>query len=174
MSNVTIRNNGSLVKTAVVLSIIFGTLIPTQNAQATAMKSLADANNQLYRDVRDLGPGAGASQLLKLQRKDFGPALRELDQEHAEMYKGWKKAAKAAYLTKEQFLKLFGYALGSKGPDDPNMKKKPEDVQKSSGRIGAQTGTGEQGGSDGAKDVNLGGKRVDPNAPKVNSDGIIE
>ncbi|MBI3557243.1 MAG: hypothetical protein HY074_13350 [Deltaproteobacteria bacterium] len=135
------------------------------------MKTLADANNKFYRDYRDLGAGAKPSEVAALQNRVFAPGLKELEQEHTQKFKGWKNAIKANMITKEEFLKIFGYAMGSKGPGDAAVKKKVEEPVKAVGRVGAETGTGTQGGADGAKDANYGGKRKEV-APPVNADGI--
>ncbi len=177
MSNPTVRNNKSFVRNVAIMTAVLGILPLCNNANATAMKTLADANNKFYRDVRDLGPNAKPSQIMTLESRDYGPGLKELQSEHAQHYKDYKTSIKKLMLTKAEFLEIFGYPLGTKGPHDPNdpanaNAKKQADLPKApTGREGAQVGTGEQGGADGAKKVELGGKQIHV-APPVNADGI--
>ncbi|MBI3543371.1 MAG: hypothetical protein HY075_08885 [Deltaproteobacteria bacterium] len=141
---------------------------------------MAEANNEFYRQARDLGANAKMSELMILQDKIMGPAMRSLNQEHLERSKAWKGSIKANALTKEEFLEIFGYELGAKGDgkgeDGKDGAKKDGEAGKptAAGRVGALQNTGEQGGSDGAKDAKFGGKRESANKIKVNADGIIE
>lgn len=142
-------------------------------AQASALKQLADANNAVYREIRDLGPLRTPGQIAQVEEKHFAPALKALSDEHSQKWNLWKKeAARIFNGTKEEFRAIFGIsgkAAGEKGAAPDGAKPNAEETKAPSGRIGAQTDTGEQAGSDGAKKVGFGGKRseqgpkIDPN-----------
>lgn len=161
---------------ALLLSFLQGT-----NAFAgPGLKALAEANNKLYRDLRDLGPNATTGQKMQMQQQDLGPAYQQLENDHREDYKQWKNAIKRmARATKEQIAALLGHdpVTGKDLDGGPGgtatAKSAPVVPTPPRGRDGAQVGTGDQGGADGAKDAKFGGKRPETNTPKTNADGII-
>lgn len=142
------------------------------SSYAGAFGDLARANNQAYREIRDLGPRAKPSQINEIQNRNFGPPMRALYQEHLSGLERWKAAIKNAMTeTQEELKALWGIGKDGK-PLPPGAKPPMPEKALPMGRVGAQTDTGEQGGSAGAKEVEKFKKREDA-APNTNSDGII-
>lgn len=171
------RKNVSFFKQATILTAALCGVVSLNSAHAGAFKQLAEANNATYREVRDLGPLKTPSQVLAIQNKNFGPGLKALNEEHGRKLEDWKSAAKRIFAgTKAELAEALGLDATGKLADGGaagSATAKDDKPAGPAGRLGAQTHTGEQEGSAGAKEAKFGGKREQA-GPKVDpTTGLI-
>lgn len=162
-----IRN---LLSSFVLVTLILSSSLFSAESQAGALRQLAEANNAVYRETRDLGNSATPGAIADIQRKHFGPALGALQSEHYEKYLGWKRAIKNAMTeSKAEIARILGLdGKGAAGGPAHNGEA-PKPVL---GRVNTDTSTGVQGGEGGAKDTHFNNKREQKKVV-VDQDGIV-
>jgi len=139
-------------------------------ANAGAMKQMADANNQFYRDYKAMPDDAKPSEVAALAKKDFGPAMTALNAERQQQYKNWRQAIRdSSKASAGEFAKFLAHLKGPSGGSGGSG----DGLAGGAGVAGQKREQNvESEGATGAKEVNILKERKLENV-KVNNDGII-
>ncbi|MEW6057549.1 MAG: hypothetical protein AB1540_13130 [Bdellovibrionota bacterium] len=153
------------------LLLLFGLNLLTHAARAeSALRTLAEANQAQYEEIKQLGVNATSEQIAQINQKHFGPARRALDAEHAGHLRNWKSAIKAAYGgVKKSLNKLLGNKSNDAKSREPAATT-PDGARKIQDRnINATTGP--MLGPEGARSIQY--QKPKEEQPQV-IDGIIQ
>jgi hypothetical protein len=169
-------NNISYCKTKTfipALAMALGLGLPIQALGGAGLKAVAEANNRQYREVKALGNSATSAKVAEINKRVFGPALKQLRQERAQTFNQWRQVMRASNKeSKEEIARILGQDKDGKQIASGKGEAKPPVTGNRPVTSSAPAHTGTSEGAAGAKDVTFGGASKKP-TPKVNEDGII-